>query len=176
MRLNIIVVGGGAAGYFAAIRAASTAPSAEVILLEGTRRPLAKVRISGGARCNVTHNCFDAHELTQSYPRGGKELLGSFSRFQPRDTVRWFQERGVELKAEADGRMFPVTDSSETIINCLEQALEASGAALRLGGIVRSIAKTPDGFALTLQTGTSARHSASGSDHLIRLPSCAAIS
>lgn len=151
--MTAVVVGGGAAGFFAAIRAASSNPGYGVTLLEGTRRPLAKVRISGGGRCNVTHNCFDARTLAQNYPRGGKELLGPFSRFQPRDTVQWFQERGVELKAEADGRMFPVTDSSDTVIKCLETALQKSGATLRLGGIVRSIDRTPAGFALHLQTG-----------------------
>jgi predicted Rossmann fold flavoprotein len=151
--LTAIVVGGGAAGFFAAIRAAGENPAQKVMLLEGTRRPLAKVRISGGGRCNVTHHCFDARELAQNYPRGGKELLGPFSRFQPKDTVRWFSERGVELKAEADGRMFPTTDSSETVINCLEAARHASGAGLRLGAILRAVARTPEGFALTLQTG-----------------------
>ncbi len=149
------MVGGGAAGYFAAIRAASARPGTRVTLLEGTRRPLTKVRVSGGGRCNVTHNCFDARELAQSYPRGGKELLGPLSRFQPRDTVRWFAERGVELKAEADGRMFPVTNSSETVIKCLEAALTESGAALTLGAIVRGISRTPAGFELSLQSGAA---------------------
>lgn len=151
--MSLVVIGGGAAGFFAAIRAAASNPAKQVLLLEGTRRPLAKVRISGGGRCNVTHNCFDTRTLVQSYPRGGKELLGPFSRFQPRDTVQWFAARGVALKAEADGRMFPLTDSSETVIACLQKALADSGAQLKLGAIVRSIARGADGFDLTLQTG-----------------------
>ena len=153
-KLRVVIVGGGAAGFFAAIRAAELNPSAQVILLEGTRRPLTKVRISGGGRCNVTHNCFEPRLLCDHYPRGGKELLSAFSRFQPRDTVAWFEARGVKLKAEADGRMFPVTDSSATIIECLTTALAKSGAELKLGAIVRGVTRDDSGrFALAMHGG-----------------------
>jgi predicted Rossmann fold flavoprotein len=116
---DLIVIGGGAAGFFAAISAKLAKPDAKVALLEKSAVLLAKVRVSGGGRCNVTHSCFDPSLLIQNYPRGGQELRGPFHRFQPRDTVQWFESRGVMLKAEADGRIFPTTDSSETIIECL---------------------------------------------------------
>jgi predicted Rossmann fold flavoprotein len=127
---RVIVVGGGAAGFFAAITCAEAAPDAEVIVLEKGPRFLSKVRISGGGRCNVTHHCFDPRELAARFPRGGQELIGPFQRFQPRDTVEWFEARGVKLKTEKDGRMFPITDSSETIIDCLTRAARAAKVKL----------------------------------------------
>ncbi|MGJ5674603.1 MAG: NAD(P)/FAD-dependent oxidoreductase [Nostochopsis sp.] len=138
-KLQIIIVGGGAAGFFAAIAAAKANPRAHVILLEASHQPLAKVRISGGGRCNVTHACFETRELVKNYPRGSKALLGAFTRFQPKDTITWFQAHGVELKTEADGRMFPITDSSETIVNCLMNAAKAAGVELRIGTGVTSV-------------------------------------
>lgn len=126
---TIAVVGGGAAGFFGAI-AASSHPNGRVILIEKTKQPLAKVRISGGGRCNVTHACFDPAQLVLNYPRGSKELRSAFSRFQPRDTIQWFESRGVSLKTESDGRMFPTTDNSETIISCLMQQAKASHVEL----------------------------------------------
>src|SRR5947208_10925720 len=119
---RVIIVGGGAAGFFAAITCAEAAPDAEVIVLEKTAHFLSKVRISGGGRCNVTHACFDARELTKRYPRGERALIAPFYRFQASDTVAWFESRGVKLKVEGDGRMFPITDSSQTIIDCLMNA------------------------------------------------------
>lgn len=116
---QIVVIGGGAAGFFGAIRFAENNPDAQVIILEQSKHVLGKVRISGGGRCNVTHACFDPGELCKYYPRGHKELRGPFHTFGPKETVQWFESRGVKLKTEADGRMFPVTDSSETIVNCL---------------------------------------------------------
>lgn len=133
------VIGGGAAGYFGAIAAAARNSASEVILLEATQQPLDKVRISGGGRCNVTHNCFDPRELAGNYPRGAKELTGLFYHFQPRDTVAWFAEHGVNLKAEPDGRMFPDTDRSATIIGCLQRAATEAGVQVRLGARVRSV-------------------------------------
>src|SRR5208283_5320949 len=127
---RVIVVGGGAAGFFAAITCAGAAPDAEVVLLERGPQFLSKVRISGGGRCNVTHACFDARELTARYPRGGRALLAPFKRFQASDTVAWFESRGVKLKTEDDGRMFPVSDSSQTIIDCLMNAAKAAGVKL----------------------------------------------
>ena len=129
---QIVVVGGGAAGFFGAIAAAEADPRARVIILEATAHPLAKVRVSGGGRCNVTHACFEPRELARRYPRGGRELLGAFSRWQPRDTVEWFAARGVALKTEEDGRMFPVSDDSATIVDCLMGAARRAGVEVRL--------------------------------------------
>jgi predicted Rossmann fold flavoprotein len=139
--LEVIVIGGGAAGFFGAITCATANPFVKVTLLEAARQPLAKVRISGGGRCNVTHHCFDPAQLVHNYPRGGKALRGAFSRFQPKDTVAWFESRGVALKTEADGRMFPVTDNSETIINCFLQEAKKAGVNLRVGTAVKKITK-----------------------------------
>ncbi|MEO7414208.1 MAG: aminoacetone oxidase family FAD-binding enzyme, partial [Opitutaceae bacterium] len=125
---RVVVVGGGAAGFFAAISCAEKLASAgSVLLYEATAHPLAKVRVSGGGRCNVTHACFDPRELVKNYPRGGRELLGAFHRFQPRDMVEWLAARGVETKTEEDGRMFPVSDDSATIVGCLTRAAENAG-------------------------------------------------
>ena len=116
---DLIVLGGGAAGIFAALTAKAAHPSQKVLVLEKSAKLLTKVKISGGGRCNVTHSQFDPKALIQHYPRGGKELLGPFHRFQPKDTIEWFEKRGVKLKTEEDGRIFPTTDRSETIIRCL---------------------------------------------------------
>lgn len=128
MRRRIIVVGGGAAGFMAAITAAEA--GAEVTIVEKSREFLGKVRISGGGRCNVTHACFDPREFATRFPRGERELIGPFQRFGARDTVEWFESRGVKLKTEDDGRMFPVTDSSQTIIDCLVNAAKHAGVKL----------------------------------------------
>ncbi|MCE2787336.1 MAG: NAD(P)/FAD-dependent oxidoreductase [Bacteroidota bacterium] len=119
MKRKVVVAGGGAAGFFAAITCAQANKDAEVIILEKTNKLLSKVAVSGGGRCNVTHACFDLKQLSLSYPRGEKQLKSAFSRFMTTDTVKWFEERGVKLKTEEDGRMFPTTDNSETIIKCL---------------------------------------------------------
>lgn len=152
-KLTIAVVGGGAAGFFGAIACAQANSENRVILIEKARQVLAKVRVSGGGRCNVTHACFEPSQLIQNYPRGGKELRGAFSRFQPRDTIQWFESRGVPLKTEADGRMFPVTDSSETIIDCLMRQLRTSGVELWTEKALIGCAKTADGFVLELSGG-----------------------
>ena len=151
---QIIVAGGGAAGFFAAIAAAEANPSAQVTLYEATAHPLAKVKVSGGGRCNVTHACFEARELAKRYPRGGRELTGAFSRWQPRDTVAWFEARGVPLKTESDGRMFPVTDDSQTIVDCLEGAAAKAGVRIVLHTGLRAATKRAgEGFDVTLTTG-----------------------
>ncbi|MGB5711704.1 MAG: aminoacetone oxidase family FAD-binding enzyme, partial [Waterburya sp.] len=142
--MNVIVIGGGAAGFFGAIACGSANPKLKVTLIEAGRKPLAKVRISGGGRCNVTHHCFDPARLVENYPRGGKALRGAFTRFQPKDTVQWYESHGVKLKTEADGRMFPVTDSSETIINCLMQAADKAGVDLRIGVGVKTVKQFVD--------------------------------
>ena len=137
---RVIVVGGGAAGYFAAIACAERlGDRGEVTIYEATAHPLAKVRVSGGGRCNVTHACFEPRELVKRYPRGGKELIGAFHRWQPRDTVAWFAERGVETKTEEDGRMFPVTDDSATIVDCLTRAAEQAGVRIVTSMGVRKV-------------------------------------
>lgn len=137
--IRVVVIGGGAAGFFGAVACATSHPRTQVTLLEAGHQPLAKVRVSGGGRCNVTHACFDAAQLVQYYPRGGKALRGALTRFQPKDTVAWFESHGVELKTEADGRMFPVTDSSETIVNCLTNAAEDAGVRVYAGTPVKSV-------------------------------------
>lgn len=138
---DLIVVGGGAAGVFASLAAKKKDPEMKVALLEKSAVPLAKVKVSGGGRCNVTHACFDPAVLVQNYPRGGAELRGPFHRFQPRDTVEWFGLRGVALKAEEDGRIFPVSDSSQTIIDCLLSEAKQLGVEIFLRQKVESIKK-----------------------------------
>jgi len=128
---QIVVVGGGAAGFFGAITCAEACPGARITVLEKSPQFLAKVRISGGGRCNVTHACFDPRELSQFYPRGGAALRGPFQRFQPRDTIAWFESHGVRLKIEPDGRVFPQSDSSQTIMDCLLGAARAANVELR---------------------------------------------
>jgi len=149
-----IVIGAGAAGCFAALACAEAYPRAKVIILEKTQHPLAKVRISGGGRCNVTHACFDPKMLCQHYPRGHKELLGPFHQFQPTDTIEWFKKRDIHLKTERDGRMFPTTNRSETIINCFLGEIKKRGIDLQLGVRVESI---PEADAIILATGSSRR-------------------
>ena len=139
------MIGGGAAGFFGAIACAEANPEARVTLIEAGTKPLAKVRISGGGRCNVTHHCFDPARLVENYPRGGKALRGAFSRFQPRDTVQWYESRGVKLKTEADGRMFPVNNSSATIVDCLMQEADRAGIDLRTGVGVKTVKQYLDG-------------------------------
>lgn len=141
---RFIVIGGGAAGFFGALAAAEANPDAEVIIIEKSPNLLAKVRISGGGRCNVTHNCFDPKLLVNNYPRGSRELLGPFNRFQPKDTIAWFNQRGVELKAEPDGRIFPVTDNSQTIIDCLLKSAHQLGVKIQLRTSVEKIEPTDD--------------------------------
>ncbi len=152
---QIIVIGGGAAGFFAAITCAQTNPNARVTLLEAGKYPLGKVKISGGGRCNVTHACFDPAQLVQYYPRGDKALRGAFSRFQPRDTVAWYADRGVQLKTEADGRMFPITDDSETIIRCLLDAAAAVGVKIWTETAVARIMPRSPGWTIDLKSGSS---------------------
>ncbi len=153
-RTDVAVIGGGAAGFFGAIAAAEANPGLRIVILEAGREPLAKVRISGGGRCNVTHACFDPAELIKAYPRGAKALRGAFSRFQPGDAVDWFARHGVELKIEDDGRMFPTTDDSTTIVDCLQLAAERQGIQVWTGTPVRGVTATPEGFRLALGNGS----------------------
>src|SRR5215212_5878823 len=119
MRKKLVVTGGGAAGFFCAVNAARMNPGVDVTILEKTNKLLSKVKVSGGGRCNVTHALFDILEMSKRYPRGLNFVKKSFHQFFTTDTIKWFEERGVKLKTEEDGRMFPVTDSSQTIIECL---------------------------------------------------------
>ena len=142
---DLVVAGGGAAGFFGAITFAELSPGARVLVLEKSREVLGKVRISGGGRCNVTHACFDPRELSQFYPRGSKPLIGPFHRWGPSDTVEWFEGRGVPLKTESDGRMFPQSDSSQSIIDCLLGAAGDAGVEVRRSCGVKTVEKDGDG-------------------------------
>lgn len=139
---DVIIAGGGPAGFFAAIRCMELNPELRVLIIEKASQTLGKVLISGGGRCNVTHACFDPAQLITFYPRGGAALRGAFTRFQPADTVKWFEEHGVRLKTEADNRMFPVTDSSETIANCLREAAKNAGVKINLGTSLLKVEKS----------------------------------
>lgn len=153
-KVDLVVIGGGAAGFFSALAAKERSPKASVLLIEKNAALLSKVRISGGGRCNVTHNCFDPKELVKNYPRGHKELLGPLHQFQPQDTVNWFQSRGVELKAEKDGRMFPITDNSQTIIDCLMKEALSSQVEILTRLKIAQITKNEDVFILDIQEGS----------------------
>lgn len=150
---TIVIIGGGAAGFFGAIACAEAYPHHRVVILEKANQVLSKVRISGGGRCNVTHYCFDPSRLIQNYPRGYKALRGPFTRFQAKDTVEWFESRGIKLKVENDGRMFPISDSSETIIECLMSEARRLGVELRTMCGVNAIKKIEQCFELDLTTG-----------------------
>ncbi len=136
---HLIVIGGGAAGIFCAVNAARGNPELRVIVLEKTGKLLSKVKVSGGGRCNVTHACFDITRMAAHYPRGQHFVRKAFHRFFTTDTIEWFSSRGVELKTEADGRMFPVTDSSQTIIDCLMREVNAYGVEVRMHAEVKDI-------------------------------------
>jgi predicted Rossmann fold flavoprotein len=151
------MVGGGAASFLGAIACAEANPQAQITILEGSAQLLSKVRISGGGRCNVTHACFEPAELVQYYPRGSKALRGAFSRFQPRNTVDWFRTRGVKLKTEADGRMFPVSDDSETIVDCLLRSAQAMGVQIYTSWMGVSLERVGGRFLLTSKSGQHIR-------------------
>ena len=150
--MKIGVLGGGAAGFFGAIICAENYPEHEVILLEKSNKLLAKVRISGGGRCNVTHDCLDNGLLVLNYPRGGKELRSAFEKFSVKDTIAWFGKLGVKLKTEKDGRMFPITDNSETIAQCLMDAAAVAKVKIHTNLLKVRIYKQEHGF--IVKTGT----------------------
>jgi predicted Rossmann fold flavoprotein len=151
---HAVIIGGGAAGFFAAITCAEASPATQVTLLEKGQQFLSKVRISGGGRCNVTHACFEPDRLITFYPRGGAALLRPFMIFQSSDTVEWFESRGVKLKTEPDGRMFPTTDSSQTVIDCLVGAARAAKVRLLNGvGVDGAKPLSSGGFELGLHNG-----------------------
>ena len=150
---DVIIIGGGAAGFFAAINITEQNPSLKVALLERGKDGLAKVKVSGGGRCNVTHAEFIPQELVQNYPRGEKELLGPFHQFMTGDTIEWFEKRGVELKIEEDGRIFPVTNSSQTIINCFLNEAEKHHVDVLYSHAVKSFSKENEVFHIETSQG-----------------------
>jgi predicted Rossmann fold flavoprotein len=142
--MEIAIIGGGAAGFFSAINGALNFPEHRITIYEKSNKVLSKVRVSGGGRCNVTHACFDIYQLAKNYPRGEKQLLSAFSRFNVIDTIAWFEERGVKLKTEQDGRMFPVTNHSETIINCLLNEAGKFRVNIVMNAEVKKLSKTAE--------------------------------
>lgn len=139
MKRQLVVIGGGAAGFFCAVNAARMTPNLKVIILEKTNKLLSKVKVSGGGRCNVTHALFDIVEMSKRYPRGQNFVRKSFHQFFTTDTIKWFEERGVKLKTEKDGRMFPSTDSSQTIIDCLMNEANSYGVEIRMNSEVKEL-------------------------------------
>ena len=150
MPKHLIVVGGGAAGFFCAVNAARLNPLLKVSILEKSSKLLSKVKVSGGGRCNVTHHCFDIVEMSKRYPRGQHFVKKAFHQFFTTDTIRWFEERGVKLKTEKDGRMFPFTDSSETIINCLLREADRYKVEIKLNTEVKNINYAGEKFHLEI--------------------------
>lgn len=146
--MNVIVIGGGAAGFFAALSCKKHHPEFSVTILEKSDKLLAKVKVSGGGRCNVAHACFENNQLAKFYPRGGKQLKKLFFQFNTKDTVEWFENRGVKLKTEEDNRMFPVTNDSQTIIDCLMDEANKLGVKIQKGISISEIRKKENGFSL----------------------------
>lgn len=150
---RVVIVGGGAAGFFSAINLAQKHPDYTIELLEKSNKLLSKVKISGGGRCNVTHACFDKHELVKNYPRGHRELLQVFSRFDTKDTIAWFLRNGIKLHTEADGRMFPESNSSQSIIDCFLHLAEKHHIRIRNNTEVLHIVPHTKGFEITTSAG-----------------------
>ncbi len=173
---DVTIIGGGPAGFFAGIRCAELNPELKVLIIEKAQQTLGKVLISGGGRCNVTHACFDPARLITYYPRGGSALRGAFTRFQPEDTIRWFEKRGVRLKTEGDGRMFPVTNSSATIADCLRESAKKAGVTVQTGTSLQKVESlSENGFRLEVRNEVQEFHLqtkklllAAGSDPKIR--------
>ncbi len=148
--MNVAVIGGGAAGFFASISVKQHHPNARVVLFEKSTKVLSKVKVSGGGRCNVTHSCFDNNVLANNYPRGGRFLKKAFHQFGVNETIDWFGERNVVLKTEKDNRVFPITDSSQTIVDCLIQEFEKLGCILNTKSASTAIERNKDQFQLTI--------------------------
>lgn len=150
---KLIVVGGGAAGFFCAINAKSLCPSLDVVIVEKSTKVLSKVKVSGGGRCNATHACFSISEMVKRYPRGGSFLKKAFHHFFTTDTIQWFKDRGVELKTESDGRMFPATNSSQTIIDCFISEINKLGIPILFNKEIGDIARDNNHFLLSIKNG-----------------------
>ncbi|MEP7171676.1 MAG: aminoacetone oxidase family FAD-binding enzyme, partial [Bacteroidota bacterium] len=155
--MKVAVLGGGAAGFFSAISCKAHHPDYDVIIYEKTGKLLSKVKVSGGGRCNVTNACFDISELSKNYPRGSRQLKKIFSIFNVADTINWFESRGVKLKTEPDNRMFPVTNNSQTIIDCLVSEAEQSGIKIKTNSFIKSISGSENGFRLNLENDNEVR-------------------
>ena len=145
---KIVIIGGGAAGYFTAINAKESNPDLEVTILEKGKDVLQKVKISGGGRCNVTHACFEPKELVKFYPRGEKELLGPFHQFMTGDTFEWFDDRGVPLKIEGDNRVFPEANTSQAIIDCFQKSVDTLGIKVLTNHGVNTVTKQDDTWSI----------------------------
>jgi predicted Rossmann fold flavoprotein len=145
-QFDLITIGGGAAGFFGSIVAAEKRPGLSILILEKTSKLLSKVKVSGGGRCNVTHHCFEPSDLAKHYPRGSKELKSLFRKFQANDMVHWLKTKNVKLKTEDDGRMFPVTDDSQTIIDCFLAEAERHRISIKLNSEVTQISMVKNGF------------------------------
>jgi predicted Rossmann fold flavoprotein len=152
---DVVIIGGGAAGYFAAANLNRSDEPRKIVLIESGNRPLTKVRISGGGRCNVTYHELDIQRLSQNYPRGGRELIGAFSRFQPGDMIDWLNDRGVPTKVEPDGRVFPLSDDSGTIVRCLQTGAQQRGVSVITGKKVRRIQPGDESFQVVYADGES---------------------
>ena len=152
MKYDVVIIGAGAGGFFSAISAKQVFTHAKVAILEKSLAVLSKVKISGGGRCNVTNGCLDPKLLVKNYPRGEKELLGPFTRFGPKDTIAWFNSKNIELNQEKDGRIFPKTNSSQTIIDCLTSTAKELGVELLLKQRISNVEKTSSGFAIVLES------------------------
>ena len=159
---RLIVIGGGAAGFFCAVNAARMNPALEVIIAEKSNKLLSKIKVSGGGRCNVTHACFEITEMIKKYPRGLNFVKKTFHQFFTTDTILWFKERTVELKTEADGRMFPVSNTSQTIIDCLMREADKYGVAIKMNTEVRSLKSAEGKFRLEI---SSSKENVSNSSH-----------
>ncbi len=155
MQFDLIVIGGGAAGFFGAIQAVEMKPTLKVLILEKSNKILSKVRISGGGRCNVTHHCYNPFELAHHYPRGEKVLKNTFKSFHAEHVVNWFASKGVALKAEDDGRMFPTTDTSQTIINCFVLRTQALNIKIEMGRAVTRIEQGRNGLTISCSDGAA---------------------
>lgn len=151
--MQVAVIGGGAAGFFSAISAKTHHPEAKVTIYEKSNKLLSKVKVSGGGRCNVTHHCFKIGDLVKFYPRGEKSLRKAFGIFSTTDTIKWFEQRGVELKTEADGRMFPTTDSSQTVIDCLMKETQKLGIGIKTKSAIKKLIMEDDGYLLSFKNG-----------------------
>jgi len=147
---DLVIIGGGAAGFFGAITAAEMNPDFSIVILEKTTKLLSKVKVSGGGRCNVTHHCFEPTPLSKHYPRGSKELKSLFRKFQAKDIVKWFESKGVKLKTEEDGRMFPISNDSQTIIDCFLNETQRHGIKIKIHAEVKKINPEKNGFTLEL--------------------------
>src|SRR3954453_6814938 len=150
---TLVVIGGGAAGFFCAVSAAKDNAALKVIIVEKSSKLLSKVKVSGGGRCNVTHHCFEIDELVKKYPRGQHFIKKAFHHFNTVHTIQWFEERGIGLKTEADGRMFPESNTSQTIIDCLLKEANKYRVEILMNTDVRQLSKQADLFHLQLADG-----------------------